>query len=110
MKLYLEVALVAAGIIQIAAGLKCRSGCAACWKDGASGVDIKFSCNDGHCGDSCPAGYSRIHCAKEARCQCKIGDVCPIYGPCWCGVHIEKKKSGDTANCDKVTPNWVCKP
>ena len=72
MKAFSTVAywLFAAGLIQTAVGLNCDSGCVACWKDGASGVDAKFSCPDGyHCGDGCPSGYSGLHCARETRCK-----------------------------------------
>lgn len=67
--------LLASGFIQTAVGIKCDSGCAACWKDNDSnGVDIKLSCGGGNlaagqCGDKCPTGYGRIHCAKAARCM-----------------------------------------
>ena len=49
-------------------GKHCDSYCAACWKDGSPGVDIKFSCMNGDCGTGCPSGYSGIHCAKGERC------------------------------------------
>jgi len=64
--------LLAAGFIQTAAGLQCDSECAACWKTGdTNGADIKLSCSDGsgHCGDKCPNGYERMHCATRGRCQ-----------------------------------------
>ena len=61
--------LLAAGFIQMAAGLTCESNCAACYKDNSPGVDIKFCCGPGnHCGRSCPPGYSDLHCAKGVRC------------------------------------------
>jgi len=57
------------GFIQTAAGLSCRSHCAACWKTGQPGVDIKIGCGfRGRC-HGCPPGYESIHCAKEERCQ-----------------------------------------
>jgi hypothetical protein len=75
MKLFYALAVgmfFANGVIQMAAGLKCNSGCAACWLDNNSdGVDTKFICtgdNGVHCGDACPTGYNGIHCAKIERC------------------------------------------
>ena len=60
------------GVIQMAAGLKCDTGCAACWKDNNSdGVDTKFACGGDkgeHCNDVCPTGYNGIHCAAVERC------------------------------------------
>ena len=70
MKLYLGIAIVAAGFIYTVAGIICNSDCAACWKDNDSdGTDIKFSCRYRNCGWACPEGYSRIHCARAERCQ-----------------------------------------
>jgi len=55
--------------IQTAAELSCRSYCAACWKTGQPGVDIKIGCGfRGRC-HGCPPGYESIHCAKKERCQ-----------------------------------------
>ena len=46
----------------MAAGLKCSSGCAACWLDNNNdGEDTKFTCtgDEGvHCGDVCPTGHN----------------------------------------------------
>ena len=57
-------------VILMAAGIQCSSGCAACWLDNnPDGVDTKFSCNGGDCGDVCPSGYNGIHCARFGRCQ-----------------------------------------
>ncbi|KAF8427916.1 hypothetical protein EV426DRAFT_374591 [Tirmania nivea] len=113
MKLSLEVALVAAAsIIQIAAGVKCDSNCAACWKNGSPGVDIKFSCDGSHCGSACPEGYHGIHCAKSERCACVVGEDCPIFGPCWCSSHQVRGNSGDFFHvCDIFSPQpgW-CTP
>jgi len=64
--------LFANSAIQMATGLKCSSGCAACWENNNNnGVDTKFTCtgHDGvHCGGVCPTGYNGIHCAKIERC------------------------------------------
>ena len=51
--------------------LRCDSNCAACWLNGdrSTGVDTKFSCKNGRCGDSCPSGYGWLHCAKAERCR-----------------------------------------
>ena len=58
--------------IQTAVGLRCGTGCAACWKDGspATGIDTTMLCNDGgrSCDDSCPKGYGSKHCASDDRC------------------------------------------
>ena len=62
---------LAAGFTQTAA-LTCDTDCAACWKDGSPGVDIKFWCDynsDAGCDSVCPPGYSDIHCARTERCQ-----------------------------------------
>ena len=60
---------LAAGSTQTAA-LSCDDECAACWKDGSPGVDIKFWCDSNLvCGSECPPGYSDIHCAQTKRCQ-----------------------------------------
>ncbi|KAF8451419.1 hypothetical protein BGX38DRAFT_489744 [Terfezia claveryi] len=89
MKLYLGIAfIVVASFIPPAAplGLQCNTGCAACWKDGSPGVDIKFACGFTSCGRTCPQGYSGIHCANSARCECwPEDDNCTFIGPCWCG-------------------------
>ncbi|KIK02275.1 hypothetical protein K443DRAFT_97278 [Laccaria amethystina LaAM-08-1] len=63
----------ATNVIQMAAGLACNSGCAACWLDNNNdGVDTKFTCTGGEqgvdCGDECPTGYNGMHCAHIARC------------------------------------------
>ena len=75
MKLFYSVAVsmfFANSVIQMAAGLKCSSGCAACWLDNNSnGVDTKFTCTGDqgvHCGGACPSGYNGIHCADIDRC------------------------------------------
>jgi hypothetical protein len=75
MKSFYAVAIsifFANGVIQMAVGLKCSSGCAACWLDNNNdGEDTKFTCtgdNGVHCGDVCPTGYHGIHCAKIERC------------------------------------------
>ncbi len=61
--------LFAAGFIQTAAGIQCDSFCAACWKIGSPGVDIKMSCGTfGNCPYPCPSGYNNIHCANSDRC------------------------------------------
>ena len=61
---------LANGVILMAAGLSCHTGCAACWLDNNSdGVDTKFQCNGEDCGEVCPPGYNGLHCAKLARCQ-----------------------------------------
>ena len=66
---------IAMSLIQPAAGIDCQSTCAACWRDNDNtGKDIKVQCypkadNQGGCGDACPDGFSRIHCAKKERCQ-----------------------------------------
>ncbi|KIK00785.1 hypothetical protein K443DRAFT_678974 [Laccaria amethystina LaAM-08-1] len=75
--------------IQMAAGLHCNSGCAACWLDNNDdGVDTKFECI-GECGDVCPAGYNGIHCATFNRCLCSPDQAysCHIFGPCQCGSY-----------------------
>jgi hypothetical protein len=61
----------AAGFVQPAMGtLACWSGCSACWKDNAPGVDIKINCHSSVigpaiCGTGCPAGYNDQHCANR---------------------------------------------
>lgn len=57
------------GFIRTAAGISCRSRCAACWKVGEPGVDIKIACEGGAECHNCPPGYDDIHCAKSERCQ-----------------------------------------
>ena len=73
MKLYHHALVIAATFFThtaVVLGLYCSGHCAACWKDGSPGIDTKFSCdNYGHCGGSCPAGYSDMHCAKWERCK-----------------------------------------
>ena len=74
MKLYVGVTLVVvASLIHTAMGLSCEDLCAACWKDNdPNGTDIKMQCNakfSGGCGNTCPSGYSGIHCAQSKRCQ-----------------------------------------
>ena len=62
----------AAVFIQTAAGKHCHSNCAACWKNGSPGIDIKMSCGgDGGnpCDDICPDGYNDLHCADSKRCS-----------------------------------------
>ena len=61
--------IVAAALIKTVVGLECSSNCAACWKTGSPGVDIKFSCAVGNCNHKCPEGYEGLHCAKVERCQ-----------------------------------------
>ena len=64
-----------AGLIQQVVGIACDSLCAACWKKGSPGVDVKISCktyethyND--CGGNCPEGYENIHCVHDSdECQ-----------------------------------------
>ena len=74
MKPYTQVALaiifmVAFSHMALVLGLECNSDCAACWKIGdTTGVDTKFSCNNGYCGTVCPEGYHDIHCARDSRC------------------------------------------
>jgi len=68
----------AAGFIQAVAGKSCDSMCAACCKTGQKGVDTKFTCIKKatdpsipeaiDCGTNCPAGYGKMHCAKQQRC------------------------------------------
>lgn len=62
-----------ASFIQQVVGIACDTLCAACWKKGSPGVDIKFSCkthgnhyND--CGGQCPSGYENMHCASVDAC------------------------------------------
>ncbi|KAF8422261.1 hypothetical protein EV426DRAFT_606733 [Tirmania nivea] len=91
MQLYLGVALVlnAAIFIRTAAGLSCFSSCAACWRDGSPGVDTKFTCGlTGECGNTCPPGYSDMHCARASRCSCYNcynGTSSGDFGPCFYG-------------------------
>ncbi|RPB26516.1 hypothetical protein L211DRAFT_835338 [Terfezia boudieri ATCC MYA-4762] len=102
MKLSLSVALMinATFFIRIGAGLSCDSSCAACWKDGVSGVDTKFSCDDnGHCGNTCPPGYHGMHCARASRCSCYIGTPCGDFGPCFYG----KKYYNQIVYCSQKT-------
>ena len=72
MKLCLQVTLVITAIftnMALVSGLSCDSNCAACWKvDDITGEDTKFTCNNGHCGSTCPPGYNGIHCARYERC------------------------------------------
>jgi len=63
--------LLAACFMQTGAiTLYCNTGCAACWKTGERGVDIKIPCNPGtnDCGNGCVNGYEDLHCAKRSRC------------------------------------------
>jgi len=108
MKLVLCLLFATGFMIQSVAGIICTSFCAACWKDGSPGVDIKMSC-DGPLGNcySCPAGYSNVHCAQMDRCMlsgnfffffyprlkkhtttssCREPN-CKIFGPCYCGIN-----------------------
>ena len=66
------MSFLATGFTQMAVGLECSSGYAACWLDNnANGVDTKISCGGIYgtiCGDVCPIGYYSIHCAKIDRC------------------------------------------
>jgi len=65
-------AVIAVAFFQTAAGFKCSSGCAACWKIGVPGEDIKMTCDqDNDCGGvrDCPPGYDSPHCAKTERCM-----------------------------------------
>ncbi|KIJ92650.1 hypothetical protein K443DRAFT_428433 [Laccaria amethystina LaAM-08-1] len=93
MKYFYAVAICiffANGVIQMAVGLKCDSGCAACWLDNNNdGQDTKFTCMGDrgslvHCGDVCPTGYHGIHCAKIERCLCGPQGNCDEFGPCQC--------------------------
>ncbi|KAF8427086.1 hypothetical protein EV426DRAFT_591587, partial [Tirmania nivea] len=88
MNMYLGIFLVlTARCITTVAGIKCSSYCAACWKDGEPGVDIKFHLDHQKAADWCPPGYHGIHCAKAARCVCdypKKASECKIFGPCIC--------------------------
>jgi hypothetical protein len=43
--------LIIVSLIKTAAGLYCSGDCAACWKTGVPGEDIKFACIFGDCGD-----------------------------------------------------------
>ena len=61
--------LFATGFIQTAAGIRCDSFCAACWKNGSPGVDIKMSCDGLWNCYSCPGGYDSLHCAQMDRCM-----------------------------------------
>lgn len=75
MKFYLPATLVVAATfthMALVSGLSCDSGCAACWKIGSPGIDTKILCPDNgnkkECGNSCPSGYNRLHCANWYRC------------------------------------------
>lgn len=69
MKLYVTLVIIASFTHTVlVSGKKCDSYCAACWSSTEAGVDIKFTCGNGHCGNSCPSGYERLHCATAARC------------------------------------------
>ena len=77
MKLYLRVTLVVASILThtslvsggvLPTAVTCSSNCAACWKVNSPGVDTKFSCFEGYCGEVCPPDYHGLHCAKKQRC------------------------------------------
>ncbi|KAF8414892.1 hypothetical protein BGX38DRAFT_1219032 [Terfezia claveryi] len=88
MRPFLGLALAfVVSFIQVAEGIQCDSDCAACWKIGVPGVDIKFGSSerDGEFGIWCPKGYHDIHCAKFERCVCdnRKGD-CEGFGPCLC--------------------------
>lgn len=54
----------------VALQMYCNTGCAACWKIGERGVDIKIPCIPGtnECGNGCVKGYDNLHCAKRSRC------------------------------------------
>ncbi|KAF8446696.1 hypothetical protein BGX38DRAFT_620032 [Terfezia claveryi] len=68
MKLHAGVTLIiAASFLHTAAALICRGACAACWKDGASGIDVILHCTQLFC-NYCPVGYHGLHCAKPSRC------------------------------------------
>ena len=71
--LSIAFSLVFAGsFIQTVVGVTCDSGCAACWKIGSPGIDIKMGCDPDpnfDCGDECPSGYEGIHCARYRRCM-----------------------------------------
>lgn len=113
------------------AGLSCRSHCAACWKTGQPGVDIKIGCGfRGEC-HQCPPDYESIHCAKSERCRwvdrsmplfitipffplhlqtthsqmhrCEEPD-CEIFGPCYCGV----TENGGKKSCTVPGPGVPC--
>lgn len=67
MRLGLWISLVITASSLMSGKLKCDTKCAACWKDGdLNGADTKMHCKS--CKGTCPSGYSRMHCAKEARC------------------------------------------
>jgi len=103
-----SLSLLAAAInIQMAVGLWCPSGCAACWKIDLPGVDIKLYCDLGDCGYTCPSDYDYMHCAKTSRCMyvnllqsrkldlTKCSNSCqePNCGdlePCVCGTEIDE--------------------
>ena len=115
----LGLAFAASFNILTAAGLKCSSVCAACWKIGEPGVDIKMTCDqDNDCGGvtDCPPGYEDLHCAKTERCmsvdfsmngigifstnrsslnRCTMPD-CDLFGPCICGTAYT---NGKEKNC-----------
>jgi len=93
----------------MAVGIRCPSSCAACWKTGSFGIDIKLYCDQGDCGATCPSGYDSMHCAKRARCRyvdlfkLQRGDEvltkcsnscqepnCGDLGPCVCGTETDK--------------------
>ncbi|KIK06049.1 hypothetical protein K443DRAFT_674614 [Laccaria amethystina LaAM-08-1] len=107
--------LLASGFIQTAVGLKCSSGCAACWQDNNSnGADIKIRCGgnmgENECGNNCPTGYSGLHCANASRCVCEDGNNCSELGPCQCGVqHFDG--NGRTVGyqaCGSVNADGTC--
>ncbi|KAF8420303.1 hypothetical protein BGX38DRAFT_1193136 [Terfezia claveryi] len=89
MKPYLGLALAfVVSFIQVSEGLKCSSNCAACWRYGVPGVDVKFRSDnaDGDFGTWCPTRYYGLHCAKQERCFfCDdINGNCEEFGPCLC--------------------------
>ena len=63
--------LLTAGFMQtVAMVLYCDTGCAACWKTGEPGIDIKIPCTEdtNDCGNGCVNGYEDLHCARRSRC------------------------------------------
>lgn len=80
----------------------CSSKCAACWKDGAPGVDIKFVVDDGAPGEwLVSAGTARELSFRLVRilvvilttglkyiCRCdhtdNVDPNCKLFGPCLC--------------------------
>ena len=73
MKVCFVALTLAAGFMSmqtVAIVLYCDTGCAACWKTGEPGIDIKIPCTQdtNDCGNGCVSGYEDLHCAKKSRC------------------------------------------